>query len=409
MTHHTRLQADNGRQRTIKEGAASNLFFIEPMMALRAGDLPVGNWIYELKFDGYRALVFKADKDVRLVSRNRTNFNNDYPELVDSLRLLTANQVTIDGEITALDENGKSSFQLLQSYGIDKQIPLIYQAFDLLFLDGTDVRSRPLIERRKLLVKLLKKAPDNIRFSEELRGEREELLQVARQFRLEGLMAKRPDSRYESGRRSGAWIKVKLTQQQEFIIGGYTPPEGSRKYFGSLLVGYHGPVGLLFAGRVGTGFSEKLLLSIYDILQKIRRPACPFANLPEKRRGRWGQGITPAIMKRCHWVEPVLVAQVKFTEWTSDDQLRQPVFLGLRTDKQATGVGVITLDGYAASHRAVDKLKTSGILPRRVQVRSCKYLNNVIEQDHRRIKQRVRPMLGFKRFETAAVMIAVLS
>ena len=125
----------------MKQGAASNFYFIEPMMALRAGDLPVGNWIYELKFDGYRALVFKADKDVRLVSRNRTNFNNDYPELVDSLRLLTANQVTIDGEITALDENGKSSFQLLQSYGTGKQIPLVYQAFDLLFLDGTDLRS----------------------------------------------------------------------------------------------------------------------------------------------------------------------------------------------------------------------------------------------------------------------------
>ena len=200
------------------------------------------------------------------------------------------------------------------------------------------MRSRPLIERRKLLVKLLKKAPDNIRFSEELRGEREELLQVARQFRLEGLMAKRPDSPYESGRRSGAWIKVKLTQQQEFIIGGYTPPEGSRKYFGSLLVGYHGRDGLLFAGRVGTGFSEKLLAGIHHLLLKITRPACPFANLPEKRRGRWGQGITPAIMKRCHWVEPVLVAQVKFTEWTSDDQLRQPVFLGLRTDKPATDV-----------------------------------------------------------------------
>ena len=275
---------------------------------------------------------------MRLISRNRTNFNQEYPRLVDSLRLLTANKVTIDGEITALDENGKSSFQVLQSYGTDKQIPLVYQAFDLPFLDGTDLRSRPLIERRKLLVKLLKKAPDNIRFSEELRGEREELLQVARQFRLEGLMAKRPDSPYESGRRSGAWIKVKLTQQQEFIIGGYTPPEGSRKYFGSLLVCYHGPVGLLFAGRVGTGFSEKLLRSIYDTLQKIRRPACPFTNLPEKRRGRWGQGITPAIMKRCHWVEPVLVAQVKFTEWTSDDQLRQPVFLGLRADKSAKDV-----------------------------------------------------------------------
>jgi len=246
--------------------------------------------------------------------------------------------VTIDGEITALDENGKSSFQLLQSFGTGKQIPLVYHAFDLLFLDGTDLRSRPLIERRKLLAKLLRRAPDNIRFSEALRGNREELLEVARQFRLEGLMAKRPDSLYESGRRSGAWVKVKLTQQQEFVIGGYTPPEGSRKYFGALLVGYHGPGGLLFAGRIGTGFSERLLEGLYDILQKINRPTCPFVNLPEKRRGRWGQGITPAVMKRCHWVEPVLVAQVKFTEWTSDDQLRQPVFLGLRTDKPATDV-----------------------------------------------------------------------
>jgi bifunctional non-homologous end joining protein LigD len=321
----------------MKQDAVGNLF-VEPMNALRVPDLPVGNWIYELKFDGYRALAFKAGKEVRLVSRNRTNFNNDYPQLVDSLRSLRANEVIIDGEITALDEKGKSSFQLLQSYGTSKQIPLVYHAFDLLSLDGTDLCSRPLIERRKLLAKLLRRVPDDIRFSEDLRGNREELLEVARQFRLEGLMAKRPDSLYESGRRSGSWVKVKLTQQQEFVIGGYTSPEGSRKYFGSLLVGYHGPGGLLFAGRVGTGFSERLLVALYDILQKIRRATCPFANLPEKRRDRWGQGITPAVMKRCHWVEPVLVAQVKFTEWTSDDQLRQPVFLGLRTDRQATGV-----------------------------------------------------------------------
>jgi bifunctional non-homologous end joining protein LigD len=148
------------------------------------------------------------------------------------------------------------------------------------------------------------------------------------------LIAKRPDSRYEPGRRSGAWVKVKLTQEQELVIGGYTPPEGSRKYFGAVLVGYYGPAGLLFAGRVGTGFFRKG----YGGLQRIRRETCPFVNLPEKRRGRWGQGITPAVMKRCAWVEPVLVAQVKFTEWTSDGQLRQPVFLGLRTDKQAKDV-----------------------------------------------------------------------
>jgi bifunctional non-homologous end joining protein LigD len=137
---------------------------------------------------------------------------------------------------------------------------------------------------------------------------------VAQQFELEGLMAKRPDSLYESGRRSGAWVKVKLTRAQEFVIGGYTPPGGSRKYFGALLVGYYGPKGLLFAGGVGTGFSEKLLASLYNILQKIDSSTCPFVNLPEKRRGRWGQGITPAVMKRCHRVEPVLVAQIKFAE-----------------------------------------------------------------------------------------------
>jgi bifunctional non-homologous end joining protein LigD len=275
---------------------------------------------------------------VRLISRNRTNFDNDYPQLIDALKSLTAKQATIDGEIAALNDQGRSSFQLLQSYGKAKQTPLVYYAFDLLFLDGTDLRARPLTERRKLLARLLKKAPPNIRFSEELSGTREELLQVARQFQLEGLIAKRPDSLYEAGRRSGAWVKVKLTQQQELVIGGYTPPEGSRKYFGALLVGYYGPDGLLFAGRVGTGFSEKVLEHLYNGLQKIDRPTCPFVNLPEKTPGRWRQGITPAVMKRCHWVEPVLVAQIKFTEWTSDDQLRQPVFLGLRTDKLAKDV-----------------------------------------------------------------------
>jgi bifunctional non-homologous end joining protein LigD len=142
-----------------------------PMNPLQVRELPVGNWIYELKFDGYRALAFKADKEVRLVSRNRTVFNNDYPQLIDSLTLLTARAATIDGEIAALDQNGKSSFQLLQSYGKTKQTPLVYYAFDLLVLDGTDLRSRPLTERRELLANLLKKAPDNIRFSEELRGD----------------------------------------------------------------------------------------------------------------------------------------------------------------------------------------------------------------------------------------------
>jgi bifunctional non-homologous end joining protein LigD len=317
--------------------AAGNFSFIEPMKALAVEKLPEGDWLYEVKLDGYRALGFKNGKEVRLVSRNQKPFN--YPQLLDSLKLLPTEHVTLDGEIVALDEKGRSSFQLLQVFKSSEQrVPLVYYAFDLLFLEGKDLRKEPLSARRKLLAEVLKKAPENIRLSEGLQGSKEDLLRVVQEFGLEGLVAKRLNSLYESGRRSGAWVKVKLTRAQEFVIGGYTLPEGNRKYFGSLLVGYQSPDGLRFAGRVGTGFSEKLLASVDAQLQKLKLSTCPFINLPEKTRGRWGLGITPAVMKRCQWVKPVLLAQVKFTEWTLDDQLRQPVFLGLRTDKEAKDV-----------------------------------------------------------------------
>ena len=255
------------------------------MMALKVRELPVGNWLYEMKFDGYRAVAFKTGKEVRLFSRNRTLFNDNYPQLVDSLKTLKAKSFIIDGEVTALDQNGRSSFQLLQSYALRKGIPLVYYAFDLLSLEGTDLRSRRLVERRGLLSRVLKKAPETIRFSEELQGTRDQLLQVARQFQLEGLIAKRPDSVYESGRRSGSWLKVKLTHEQEFVVGGYTPPERSRKCFGALLVGNYGAEGLLFAGKVGTGFSDKALEALYVGMQQIKRANCPFVNLPERDQG----------------------------------------------------------------------------------------------------------------------------
>jgi bifunctional non-homologous end joining protein LigD len=307
------------------------------MQALSVEKLPEGDWLYEIKLDGYRALAFKNGKEVRLISRNNKPLN--YPQLVDALKSLPAEHVILDGEIVALDEKGRSSFQLLQVFkSSDQRVPLVYYAFDLLFLEGKDLRKEPLSARRKLLLAVLKKAPPNIRLSEGLRGSKEDLLRVAQEFGLEGLVAKRLNSVYESGRRSGAWVKVKLTRAQEFVIGGYILPEGNRKYFGSLLVGYNSSDGLRFAGRVGTGFSEKLLASVDAQLQKLKQSTCPFINLPEKTKGRWGLGITPAVMKRCQWAKPVLVAQVKFTEWTLDDQLRQPVFLGLRTDKQAKDV-----------------------------------------------------------------------
>jgi bifunctional non-homologous end joining protein LigD len=320
----------------MKLSSASSLSFIEPMKALLVQELPEGDWLYEIKFDGYRALAFKDGKDVRLVSRNKNEFN--YPQMLDNLKSLPVNRVIIDGEISALDEKGRSSFQLLQIFKSSEGVPLVYYAFDLLFLEGKDLRTEPLSARRKLLANLLKKAPENIRLSDELRGSKDQVLQVAQQFGLEGLVAKKPDSLYESGRRSGAWVKFKLTKSQEFVIGGYTLPEGGRKYFGSLLIGYYGLNGLLFAGRVGTGFSDKVLANLYSKFQKLKAPSCPFVNLPEKTKGRRGLGITPPVMKRSRWVKPVLVAQVKFSEWTNDGQLRQPVFLGLRTDKQPTEV-----------------------------------------------------------------------
>jgi bifunctional non-homologous end joining protein LigD len=157
----------------------------------------------------------------------------------------------------------------------------------------------------------------------------EELLRQAREIGLEGLIGKRKDSAYEPGRRSGAWIKLKLQCEQEFVIGGYTAPGGTRKHFGALLVGVYEGKELKFVGKVGTGFDASLLRNLHSRFEKIRRDTCPFANLPEKRSGRYGQTITATEMKRCRWVEPIMVCQVKFSEWTRDQKLRQPVFFGI--------------------------------------------------------------------------------
>ena len=205
------------------------------MKALPDEKLPEDDFVYEIKFEGYRVLAFKDGKDVRLISRNKKAF--DYPQLLNALKKLPADRAILDGEIAALDEEGRSSFQLLQMFKSSRDVPLVYYAFDLLSLEGKDLRSQPLIARRKLLANLLKKPPENIRLSDELRGSKDDLLRVAQEFGLEGLVAKRQNSVYESGRRSGAWVKFKITKTQEFVIGGYTLPEGSRSHFGSLLGG----------------------------------------------------------------------------------------------------------------------------------------------------------------------------
>jgi bifunctional non-homologous end joining protein LigD len=314
--------------------------FIEPMKAQLAKKAPpAGDWIYEIKFDGFRAIAFIGKGGVRLLSRNDKDLGGKFPEVVDALQQLEVRDAVIDGEIVALDPEGRSSFQLLQALELgEMRPPLFYYAFDLLRLDGEDLMQQPLLERKSRLEKLLKRAPSLVRYSASLGDDAAALLPQVRKLGLEGLIGKKKDSVYEAGRRSGAWVKLKLLHEQEVVIGGYTNPGGSRHYFGALLIGYYEGKQLKFAGKVGTGFDSKGLKMLHARLTKLALDTCPFANLPERKNGKWGQNLTPAEMKRCHWVKPELVCQVKFSEWTRDGKLRQPVFLGLREDKSAKEV-----------------------------------------------------------------------
>ncbi len=202
--------------------------FVEPMKAKLAGSPPEpGDWLYEIKFDGFRALALKNGRDVRLLSRNEKDFNEKFPEIAGAIGELEADDAVLDGEIVALDKNGVSSFQLLQAFELgEERPPIFFYAFDLLYLNGKDLKQLPLVERKARLKHILKEHTGLIRFSDSLGDNAVKLLKQARTLGLEGLIGKRRDSRYEPGKRSGAWIKLKLHREQEFVIGGYTDPEG---------------------------------------------------------------------------------------------------------------------------------------------------------------------------------------
>jgi len=241
----------------------------------------------------------------------------------------------IDGEVVALDDEGRSSFQLLQALEVEgRKSPVRFYVFDLLQLDGKSLIKLPLGQRKELLAKLCEGVADPIRFSGEIGSDATKLLAEVKRRGLEGLIGKQRNSVYEPGRRSGAWIKLKCVHEQEFVIGGYTPPQGARKYFGAILVGYYENKKLVFAGKVGTGFTAKSLSMLHKKFQKEARDDCPFVDLPSKQNGQWVQDITPSMMRKMHWVNPVFVCEIKFAEWTRDKKLRAPVFLGLREDKK---------------------------------------------------------------------------
>jgi bifunctional non-homologous end joining protein LigD len=313
--------------------------FIEPMKAKLVERPPVGDWVYEIKLDGFRALAIKNGGEVHLFSRNEKELGGKFPEVARAVAKIKAKDAIIDGEIVALEETGRSSFQLLQAYDLgEARPPIIFYAFDLLRLNGKEFLRQPLTERKGALEKLLDHPPDCVRFSASLEGNVQKLLEQARRLGLEGLIGKRKDSLYEVGLRTGSWIKLKISHEQEFVIGGFTNPQGSRKFFGALLVGFYENGKFLFAGKVGTGFNENSLRALYRELAKIGAPNCPFANLPEKKGDRWSPGLTASEMRKCHWVEPKLIAQIRYTEWTRDTKLRHPVYLGLRDDKSAKEV-----------------------------------------------------------------------
>jgi bifunctional non-homologous end joining protein LigD len=315
--------------------------FVEPMKAKLVEKPPAtGDWIYELKFDGIRLIATKDKEKVSLLSRNQNDLSARFPEIVDAIKNLPANECVVDGEVVALDDEGRSSFELLQALEMEgRKSPVYFYAFDLLQLDGKGLVSLPLEARKNVLEKLCATAGDpRIRYSGAIGGDASQLLKEVQRRGLEGIIGKLRNSVYEPGRRSGAWIKLKCVNEQEFVIGGYTPPQGARKHFGAVLVGYYKDRDLVFAGKVGTGFTTKSLATFHKKFRAEERADCPFVDLPSKQNGQWVLGITPSMMKKIHWINPKFVAEIKFAEWTRDKKLRAPVFLGLREDKDPCDV-----------------------------------------------------------------------
>ncbi len=314
--------------------------FVEPMKPRLVENPPsAGDWLYEIKFDGIRALAIKKGRKVSLLSRNKKDLAGRFPELIEPLSKLKPGEFVLDGEIVAMDEKGRSSFQLLQGLEMEgRKSPVFYYIFDLLQADGRSFMGLPLMQRKEWLAQFLSGAREPLRISANVGDDPQALLEEVRRLGLEGIIGKQRSSVYESGQRTGAWIKLKCLNEQEFVIGGYTPPAGSRKYFGAILVGYYEKSGrgkgggqLKFAGKVGTGFNSKSLATLFRQFQGERSRDCPFVDV-----GRGGLG--PGEVRKCTWLNPVFVAQIKFAEWTRDGKLRQPVFLGLREDKRAIEV-----------------------------------------------------------------------
>jgi bifunctional non-homologous end joining protein LigD len=308
--------------------------FIEPMALQLVNQLPEGaGWLYEVKFDGYRALILKDGDHVEIRSRNDRDLTRTYSAIAAAGRRLRAKRTIVDGEIVALDTHGRPSFQALQHRGVDSGHHVIFYAFDLLHENGKDLTAEPLTSRRARLLEVVDES--GLLLSRELPGGLPEIIEAVRAFGLEGVVAKRRNSIYEPGERSGAWQKLKFELQQEFVVGGYRP---GGKAIDALLVGFHQDGKLCFAGKVRAGFVPHVRKELFKQLEPLRIDRCPFTNLPDTKRSRWGGGVTAEDMREFQWVTPTVVVQIRFIEWTADGRLRHAVFVGLRPDKHGSEV-----------------------------------------------------------------------
>lgn len=305
-----------------------------PMLCEAAEHPPEGGvWRYEVKLDGYRTIAVKSAGRVQLWSRNGKDFNRRFREVAQALSALP-DETAIDGEIVAFDSDGKPSFALLQDFH-QGAIARAFYAFDLLMLRGRDIRALALDERRKRLSALLKKLPPVILYSETFDAPIGELKRIVREHGLEGIVAKRADSQYRSGR-SADWVKWRANKGQELVIGGYVP--SATRQIDSILVGYYKGRTLVYAGRVRAGLVAESRRGLAACFETLRAPRCPFGNLPERAKGRWGEGLTPERMNECRWLKPRIVAAIEFLEWTPEFRLRHPSFVGLRSDKDPRAI-----------------------------------------------------------------------
>ena len=303
------------------------------MMAVSASVLPAGpEWSYEVKWDGYRAQVVKNGSAISLASRNLKNITKQYPSVVRAMDGVRANAIVLDGEIVAIDANGRPSFQPLHHASLEG-LSIVYYAFDLLHLNGRDLTRLPLDERRASLRDVI--ADSGVLLSDALPGTPAQIAAAVRRLHLEGVIAKRRRSAYATGRRSDAWVKVRFAHRQEFVVGGFKPV---RDTFDSIVVGYYEGGKLMSVGKVRSGFTPHARQELFARLAPLQTSRCPFANLPSAGGGHWGQGITTGEMTLLRWLKPRVVVEVSFTEWTRDGSLRHAAFVARRDDKAARDV-----------------------------------------------------------------------